>query len=161
MTNFKPIFFSKGNDLTCKISCQTAEDWEMSQKDSKYLQGKTTQVDVNKVVLQKHNKKPQRKAPKSYQCLGSHDPRSCPYIKYQCRGCSKFGCLQRARDPSRSKEKKSQQGKSKGYGKGFDRGRGFFVEWTRTNLEELTWWTLIDESEIYSDYVETVNATHC
>ena len=97
----------------------------MPQKDSKYLQGETTQVDVNKVVLQKHNKKSQREAPKCYRCLGSHDPRSCPYIKYQCRGCSKFGCLQRARDPSRSKGKKSQQGKSKGYGKGFDRGRGF------------------------------------
>ena len=98
----------KGNDLTWKIACQRALDWEMSQKDSKHLQGETTQADVNKVGLEKNNKKPQRDAPKCYRCLGSHDPKICPYIKYQCRGCSKIGHLQRACDPSRSMGKKNR-----------------------------------------------------
>ena len=146
----------KGNDLTWKIACQRALDWEMSQKDSKHLQGETTQADVNKVGLQKNNKKPQRDAPKCYPCLGSHDPKICPYIKYQCRGCSKIGHLQRACDPSRSMAKKNQQRKSKGDGKGFDRGRGF--RGIKKNKPGGTRMVDIDESKIYSDYIETVNA---
>ena len=146
----------KGNDLTWKIACQRALDWEMSQKDSKHLQGETTQADVNKVGLEKNNKKPQRDAPKCYRCLGSHDPKICPYIKYQCRGCSKIGHLQRACDPSRSKGKKNRQGKSKGDGKGFDRGRGFRgIEKSKPGGTHMV---DIDESKIYSDYIETVNA---
>ena len=135
----------KGDDLTWKIACQRALDWEISQKDSMHLQGETIQADVNKVSLEKNNKKPQREAPKYYRCLGSHDPKSCPYIKYQWRGCSKIGHLQRACDPSRSKGKKNQQGKSKGDGKEFDRGRGFRG--------------IDDESKTYSDYIDTVNAS--
>ena len=146
----------KGNDLTWKIACQRAVDWEMSQKDSKHLQGETTQAEVNKVGLEKNKKKPQREAPKCYRCLGSHDPKSCPYIKYQCRGCSKFGHLQRACNPSREKGKKNEQGKSKGDGKGFDRGRGF--RGIEKNKPGGTHMVDIDESKTYSDYIETVNA---
>lgn len=141
----------KGNDLTWKTACQRAQDWEMSQTDSKHLQGETTQTGLNKIFLEKHSKKPQREAPKCYRCLGSHDPRSCPYIKYQCRGCSKIGHLQRACDSSRSKGKKNQQGKFQGYGKGCDRGRG-----TNKNKPGGTHMVDIDESKNYSDYVETV-----
>ena len=84
------------------------------------------------------------------------DPKSRPYIKYQCRNCSKIGHLQRACDPSRSKGKKNQQGKWKGDGKGFDRRRGFRV--INKNKPGGARMVDIDESKIYSDYVETVNA---
>lgn len=33
----------KANDLTWKTACQVAQDWEISQRDSKQLQGETTQ----------------------------------------------------------------------------------------------------------------------
>lgn len=76
----------------------------------------------------------------------AHDPRSCPYIKYQCRGCSKIGHLQRACDPSRSKGKRNQRGR------GGDRGRG-----SNKNTPGGTHMVDNDESKHYSEYVETVN----
>ena len=132
----------KGNDLTWKIAYQRALDWEMSQKDSKHLQGETTQADVNKVGLEKNNKKPQRDAPNATDVWDLTTPKSALTSNISVAAVPRLGTcskpVTRLVQWQRKTNKENRKEMERGLTEDVD-----FVASKRTNLAELAWWTLM------------------
>ena len=128
----------KGNDLTWKIACQRALDWEISQKDSKHLQGETTQADVNKVGLEKKKRNRNAMRRNATDVWDLTTPKSALTSNISVAVVPRLGtcsepvtCLvQRERKTNKENRKEMERGLIEGVD---------FVASKRTNLAELTW----------------------
>ena len=128
----------KGNDLTWKIACQRALDWEMSQKDSKHLQGETTQADVNKVGLEKKKRNRNAMRRNATDIWDLTTPKSALTSNISVAVVPRLGTCSKPVTRLVQRERKTNKENRKEMERGLIEGVDFVAS-KRTNLAELTW----------------------